>query len=695
MTFTPQRTNIPTAQVGPSETSSVDTQINWLKLAQDAYADSTSYIDENYRQIWDDSIRAFNSEHPADSKYNAPSYSKRSRLYRPKIRSVIRKNEAAAASAYFSNMDVTSVSSVDPDSKLGLASASLMQSLLQQRLTKSIPWFSITIGGLQDAQTTGAACAHIYWEFDIGAPEIESMSITPDEKRNKLTVEGIAKIKPKIDRPVIDLIPVENLRFDPGADWTDPVNSSPYIIHLIPMYIQDIVDKMEKGQWKSLPLSVIMAAGSNELDSTRNARNKGQEDPYQNGNKSVSSYEIVWVQRHIHRHAGEDFEFYTIGDQALLTNPTPLRETVFHGIRPYVIGKCILETHKVIPSPLPVLGRGLQDEANEIANQRIDNIKFVLNKKWFVKRGRNVDINGLMRNVPGGAVAMDDPNEDVKEISWPDVTASAYEEQSRIDNDMNELLGNFSAAQVVADHGINGPAHNMAMLGQSAGTLVEYLLRTYTETFIQPVLRQLILLEQHYETDKTILAISAKNAKLWQRFGISDVTDELLEQELLLTVNVGMGATDPQLKLQKFLVAMNSFAQLMKGGIPGINLQEVGKEIFGHLGYSDGSRFFTNEDPQVAMMQQQIQQLNGVIQQLQAKVQDKQTAHAVKLQAAKLQADTQVQTTQMKEDNANLRNSVTHLTALRLAEAQRNHETMLPVINHQLEQTNLVHDKVA
>ena len=94
----------PTAQ--KKEASPVDLDTAWLNRARAAFETSTSYIDLNYRKSWEDSLSAFNNKHPGDSKYNSPAYEKRSRLYRPKTRAVIRKNEAAAATAFFSNMDV-------------------------------------------------------------------------------------------------------------------------------------------------------------------------------------------------------------------------------------------------------------------------------------------------------------------------------------------------------------------------------------------------------------------------------------------------------------------------------------------------------------------------------------------------------------------------------------------------------------
>jgi hypothetical protein len=729
-----QNNRAPTAQIAPQDGKSGGYgDGDWLKRAQDAYRDSTSYVDNNYRKNWDDSIRAFNNQHPGDSKYNAPAFEKRSKLYRPKMRSIIRKNEAAAAAAFFSNMDTTSVQAMDPSNKVEVASASVMKELLQYRLTKSIPWYQIVLGGIQDAQTVGVACAHIYWEFQAAAEvkdakvEISPLSMgsaeTDDEYPKqeaadlpedsevippqltspaggdpleppsqdeyadygpaKVAIEAVAEVKPKVDRPVIDLFPVENLRIDPGANWMDPINSSPYVIQLIPMYIMDIKEKMEQGKWRMLGDSLIRSASDAMADSTRVARGRDREDAYSPDGKSLPDYEIVWVQRHIHRRDGEDVEFYTLSDKALLTDPRPLKETVFHGQRPYVMGHCIIETHKVMPSSLPTLGKGLVEEANEIANQRIDNVKFVLNKKWFVKRGRDVDISGLMRNVPGGAVMMEDPINDVREISWPDVTASAFEEQGRVDNDMNDLLGNFSAGQVMADKGIAGPARNMAILQQSTGTLVEYLLRTFVETFVQPVLRQVVLLEQFYETDQVILAIVAKRAQLFQKFGIDEVTDDLLEKELTLTVNVGMGATDPQMKLQKFLAGMQTYIGMVKEPVPGLNLAEIGKEIFGHMGYSDGSRFFTNDDPNIAQMQAQLQKQAKVIQDLTTKVQEKMTGHQVKLESSKILAETQIKTTQIKEDNNNMRNATTHLRAIREQDQSVAHDVAKMGLAHQ------------
>lgn len=646
-----------------------EAQSKWLTRAQSAYRSSTSYIDSNYRKGWDDSIRAFNSQHPGDSKYSQPAYDKRSHLYRPKTRSVIRKNEAAAAAAFFSNVDVLTVEALDMSSKAQVASSSVMKQLVEYRLDKSIPWFQVVLGGFQDAQTVGVSIAHVYWSYVAPDEEDEVRQPTMSQGYEAANDDSVAKPKKsksaKRDRPCIDLIPIENFRFDPSASWVDPIGTSPYLIHLIPMYAQDVKERMETGEWYDIADGAMVAASAGMTDSTRAARGKDAQDPYAPDDREIDAYQIVWVQRHIHKDGAKgDVEFYTIGDTILLCEPKPLVEIVFHGERPYVCGCCIIETHKTIPSSLPMLNRGLQDEANEVVNQSLDNVKFVLNKKWFVKRGKEADVAGLVRNVPGGVVMLDDPVNDVREISWPDVTGSSFETQNRIDRDSDELLGNFNPAAIMANGGANSPARNMAMLGQSNGTLVEYLIRTHVVTFIMPVLRQLILLEQEYETDRVVLGLCANRAQLFQRFGIDEVTDELLSQELTMKVNVGMGATDPAQKLQKLISGVTAFSNIVQKPAPGLNTSEVGKEIFATMGYQDGSRFLTVDNPQVAQLEQALQEAKQMIDKLQTQVKEKTTGIVAGVQKNRETQQTKKEVAAIQEEAANKRALATHFTAL-------------------------------
>jgi len=645
----------------PEKADPKDKQPNWINRAKDAFRFSTTYVDSNYRNNWEDSIRAFNNQHPSSSKYNSDLFKKRSNLFRPKTRAIIRKNEAAAAAAYFSNLELLSINPLNESIKEERISADVMEQVLRYRLTKSIPWFLLTMGAIQDAQVQGACIAHVYWRF----------SERYDEK---------GMVTSKEDTPVCDLVPIENMRIDPSASWIDPIGTSPYIIHLIPMYWCDVKDRMRfpdpKGQrWKEYSASAAFSRSGISDESTRQTRLGYQQDPASE-KRDVSDYDIVWVHRHIHRWNGEDWEFYTLASERLLTKPARLNDTVWHGERPYVMGRALVETHKPMPASLPMLLKGLQEEANDVQNQRSDNVKFVLNKAYLVKRGKNVDLASLVRNVPGRITLVDDPEKDVQEMNWPDVTQSAYLEQDRIDGDFNDIAGNFSPLQVNTARTPRESSNTMKMLQSPSNMLTEYMLKTFTETFVAPVLMQIMKLEQHYETDTTILALAGEKAEVAQRYGVNQVTDALLEKELTLSVHVGMGATDPTQKLQRFVYAVMNFAQIARSQPPGLDLKEIAKEMFGLTGYQDGSRFMIEGvDPEVAKLMQENQALKKQMQMVGVKLANKEGANIVKLetsrdtnekrlQAVREQNATKIATETMRHGQASREKLAEHIMSL-------------------------------
>lgn len=601
---------------------------DWLKIARDSFTSSTSYMDTNWRKTWERNIALFQSRHPAGSKYNTQAFKHRSRYFRPKTKSVVRKNEAAAAAAFFANIDVVSVEPQDDGNPVQRASAEVMNELVNYRLENSIPWYLTLLGALQDAQIIGVVASYQYWMYkekstkryvplqdELGQPVL-------DEKGNPAARE-VNDVEVMQDKPCIDLIPIENLRFDPGALWTDIVRSSPYLIRCVPMYVDDVQQMMKAvnpktgaPKWKKYSDGEIRSAMVG-YDSLRQAREGQGQDPKAENEAPLTAFEIVWCHENFVRLDDEEKVYWTLGTDKMLTDPVPLKEAYFHGERPIVIGCATFETHRVMPESTVGMGSELQRELNDTANQRRDNVSLVLNKRYFGKRGKQIDTEALMRNVPGGMVMMDDPALDVREVEFSDVTASAYAEQDRLNVDFDELTGNFSQSSVSTNRTLNETVGGMRMLGGGAQQLTEYLIRTFVETWVELVLRQLVKLEQAYETDAVVLALAGGKAKLEQKYGIDQVTDELLNQSLTTRVNVGMGATDPQAKLQKFMTALKTYGEAMQI-TPDAEPEAVRRELFALVGYKDGNRFFKQRDnPANVQMQQQMQELQQELQQTQ------------------------------------------------------------------------------
>lgn len=584
MSEQPQVNQVPSA--GP--------ETDWIALARDAFQASSSYFDANVRRQIEADLRQSQGQHPVGSKYLADK--SRSRLFRPKTRAMIRKNEAACAEAFFTTNDVVAIKAEDDSNPVQQASAAVMRELLQYRLTKTIPWYLTLVGAFQDAQTVGIACSYQYWEYNA---------------------------KKGIDKPAVRLVPIENLRFDPGASWTDPVGTSPYLIELIPMYVGQVKARMRAidpktgaPKWKELPDATIMTATTTYGDTIRMQR-EGQRTDSKYQPQANNNFNIVWVHKIIVEVDEVDYVYYTLGCEHLLSDPVPLDQMYFHGQRPYVIGTTVVETHKNYPASLPNLTHDVQAEINEVANQRIDNVKLALNKRYFARRNKQVDLRSVTRNVPGSVTLMQDID-DVKVVEFNDVTGSSYKEQEVLNLDFDDLAGTFSGSSVQSNRKLNETVGGMNLLNTSANQVANYQLRTFVETWVEPVLRQLVLLEQYYETNETILALCGQAAKL-QRFGMDAVTDEMLMAETTLSVNVGMGQTNPAEQVKQFISGMTAVRDLLGDGSlmrMGVDVGEVIKEIFGKLGYKDGSRFFSedgNDDPVRKQLQAQVEQLQQAL----------------------------------------------------------------------------------
>jgi hypothetical protein len=575
----------------------------WLDLAKIAYSGSTTYFDAYVRPAIEQGIRQFQGRHATGSKYLSEAYKLKSKTFRPKTRTAIRKHEASAAMAFFSTEDVVNIRPDNDDDVLQAAAVEAYKYLLQRRLARnsrnrSVPWFLIACAGYQEAMSSGTVAGKWDWEH---------------------------KPKKDIDRPVARLIPSENLRLDPGADWTDPINSSPFVIELVPMYVKDVKAKMRDGKWKPLTEQQMLSARSGGYDSTRMVR-EGKADSKENST-AINDFTIVWVHEVVMEHDGQDLIYYTMGTEHLLTEPAPIKARYFHGQRPWVLGHCIIEAHKVYKSSLCDITRDQQNEINDLANQRLENIKLVLNKRYQVLRNKQVDLRSITRNTAGSVTLVSDHN-DIKVIDTNDITSSSYAEQDRLDVAFDDLVGGFSGSSVANNRKLNETVGGMNLLSTSANLVGEYQLRTYTETFIEPFLQLFLEMERHYETDTTLLTNAMAAAGLGQEEMTGENIQQVLDQEVYMTAAVGMNNTNPQVQVERFVYGLSSLSKFRPGLMERLKDEEVVKELFGKLGYRDGARFFDMKKEVGNGAEAEIQRLT--IDKLKAEIEQIRDTSAVK-----------------------------------------------------------------
>ena len=596
--------NAPTLKDGDSD---------WLRLATDAYEESETFMDASLRKQWGRNLSNFQSRHPAGSKYHMPAYKFRSRGFRPKTRAMTRNNEATVAAAFFSTQDAVSIGSEDQGDQEKALAAKLIHELCNYRLAETVPWFQIVLGAFQDTHKYGVCVSHQYWRYE--ERERETLIVEQDEsgKERERTEKTLETVE---DTPCIELRPPESVRISPAADWVDPINSSPYLIDIIPMYLQDVREMTHSPQgenqrikWRKLTDEEMQSAGEDDRqDTTRRENQGGRQDPRSNENTQYKDHQLIWVHRNIARRKNRDWLWYTIGTNMMLSDPVPLERAypfLRKRQRPYVMGCSVLDTHKTHPPGMIELTESLQAAANDISNQRMDNVRLAMNKRYFVRRNQDIDFTSLTRAIPGGVVQVNDIERDIKVDETNDVTGSAYQEQDRVNVDFDELAGEFSVGSVQSNRSLNETVGGMQLMQAGSSQLKEYLIKTFTETWLKPVVRQLAWLEATYETDENIISIAGR------KVGLEVVPEELfmLAGDMAINTNVGMGATNPQQRIERFMLGLNALAGVFPDLPLILNREEVIAEVFGALGHQDGSRFFQlDQPPPPDPAQQQMEQ---------------------------------------------------------------------------------------
>ena len=130
---------------------------NFMALVQAAEDRDQTFKGAIQRHAWRKAYAAFHNRHESGSKYESERWrKKRSTIFRPKTRSAVRKNMAAAAASMFSTDDVVNVTPLYDGDPLRSASAEVLQQCLKYRLDRTAGNAGISDGdvitlGAQDA----------------------------------------------------------------------------------------------------------------------------------------------------------------------------------------------------------------------------------------------------------------------------------------------------------------------------------------------------------------------------------------------------------------------------------------------------------------------------------------------------------------------------------------------------------------
>ena len=588
----------------------IPTGADLLAMVREGEAQASMYMNQVNQRSWTRAYRAYNNRHFVESKYETGDFKHRSRLFVPATRRAVRKDLAAVAASLFGSLDAVTVLPGNEADENQRASAAVIQELVNYRTDRasrkaSIPWFHVAMGSRMTSVLAGFIVSKQSWKLELRRTGSETVKDdeTGEEKERDVW-------EPDIDRPDCEIFPPENVIIDPAADWTNPIQDAAYAFLKFPMRLDEIRKKQRdpRNPWKPLHESVLRGGGDGksrfDMEAIRRARENGIDrmNDTEQGNKE---FDVIWIYECFIRTAGEDWTFLSVGDQALLTDPKPVREVYPEqfGERPLVFGYGALEPFRIFPMSAVESWQPLQEEMNDLRNLTLDTVKQNVTPVTKVVRGRQVDLEQLKRRSHGTAIMVQRQDD----VTWdrpPDLPQSTVMMKQYLDVDFDDLAGQANYGSVQNNNALGRTLGGLQLAAGAANAVQEFDIRVWIESWCEPVLAQIVHLEQFYESDPTVLALAGERAQLMPRFGISEISNDLLEREVTLRVNIGLGAGDPQQRLAKFNSALQVVMPVFQAspdfaqGKVKVNVEAVAEEVFGAAGYRDGGkRFLEDGDP--------------------------------------------------------------------------------------------------
>jgi hypothetical protein len=638
------RSGLPSSETDPLDQEGKVNPTTLMALARAAvnHAEDSGGLSKA-RQAMVRSYRSYNNQHNEGSKYKHKNYSARSKMFVPKTRMAVKKAKVAAAVALFSTADVISIEPGNDSDDAQRISADVNRELIKYRLDSAnhragVNWYPISMSAVEDANVAGICVSKQYWEYEEVVDEFEN------DDPNVIDMEGnpLPTVKkPRIlrDRPAIDLIPPENVICDMSAPFYDVVQGGLCWIVKYGLPVGYIKTMMKKGHqrlgggaWYELTDEVIQQAVNDHSGaSVRSARGQGSDRMSKTNTPHFTDFDIVWVHENFVRHTdGRDYHFWSLGTRKLLSEP---RETIesypgHKGDRPYVMGVAEIEAHNVIPMSPVESWRSLQDEINDFRNLTLDTMKQSVSPTVIVTRGAQVDMRQVRERGPDSTILVNDLEKDIRFQENPGPNGQVFNVADRISVEFDDAAGGFSQSSVGSNRNLNETVGGMQLLSSSANSVAEFNLRTWVETWVEPVIRQLVWLEQHYESDETILAIAGEKAGVFQKHGQDVDILELLDRDVTVRINVGIGAADPNMRLDRFGRGIGLLGQMAESGMFGEQVtpkaEPIFDEVLGLTGYKSASRFFTfktieeieqaaaeapeQPDPAIELQKQQMEQ---------------------------------------------------------------------------------------
>jgi hypothetical protein len=399
------------------------------------------------------------------------------------------------------------------------------------------------------------------------------------------------------DQPKAEIVDLFDFFIDPDAS---SLETADYVIHRTYRHLNELKDNPNYNVPRELEAQVT----SDQYKVQRDAI-MGLSKPNDKDKKKVELLEY-WGKYDINRD-GIDEECLIV--MANRTHVIRVEENPYdHSKKPFI---AIQDTQ--LPQEFWAIGEieplsSLQYELNDVRNQRMDNVTLILNRMWKVAKGADVDEADLVSQA-GGIVHAGDIN-GIEVIETPDVTSSAYNEETLIKNDMQQASGvtdytkGMGGSNVRGQQGMGNETATGIMLLQEAGNARFRYKLDNIEDALREFGKQLISLDQQFIDTQQVVRIVGESGIQWKTVAPKEIKGEF-------DIVVEAGSTQPMNKSVRRAEARELLATVAPFAQMGVNINYFLKYLLQTYDLADINEAFTQNPAMGGLPPEVAEQAGG------------------------------------------------------------------------------------
>jgi hypothetical protein len=247
---------------------------------------------------------------------------------------------------------------------------------------------------------------------------------------------AFAKIIPKFNDDdlasfnYIDIEPIDLFHIFPDYR-AKSIRRMKYIIQLSYVDYEELESMYNAGFYQNVPELLGKLESINAVDEYKKKRlsSVGIMDEYAfDATRRVVEVLEYWDREFI----------YTVGARRELLKK---EKNPFGGLLPFIMARYVPVQHELYGIGIPEIAESLQEELNDVRNQRMDNVNLVINRMFLANKYADIDFDALI-SYPGNVILTNDMAS-VVALPTPDVTQSAYREEEIIKKDIDSATGEY------------------------------------------------------------------------------------------------------------------------------------------------------------------------------------------------------------------------------------------------------------